>query len=119
LGIDHQLQGDGVVLLVHQAPGHVTTEAVAGVVARRLGQRQLLRLSFELIATIPDSVRPRQKLLPAAAAGGLVCRKAVNDVPAADLQTSQGGTQLSDHRCTVLGADLVLAAGREDHDIAL
>ena len=60
------------------------------------GQRQLLLLSVELIAAVLDWIGPWQELLATAPAGGPVRCEAVHDVTAADLQATQGGTQLSD-----------------------
>ena len=111
LWVDHVLHHDAIRLTFADGPGRPAHEAVDRVRELRLGERQLVALPVELVASVLQPVRPGDEQLPATRLRLLVRAVAVEDLLTGDRIGAQSAAHLDDHRALVAERDLDLLTG--------
>ncbi len=105
------LHHDAMRMTFADGPGRPSHETVDRVRELRLGERQLVALPVELVASVLEPVRPGDEQLAATRLRLLVQAVAVEELLIGDRIDAQSTAHLDDHRALVAERDLDLLTG--------
>ena len=88
--------GHRIRLVVDQDPGDIAREPVTGIVSGRFSQRKLLGGSVEGVATVANSIRPRDQILSPPAADLVLHAEAADHIATVDGEAAQRRAYLGD-----------------------
>src|ERR1051326_260062 len=105
--------GHAVLRALLHGPVGPSHQAVDGIVHRRLGKRELIRLSLEGVFPIGDAIGPGDEELPSSVVAHLVSREAIEPFEWAVREGPQAAPDFHDHGPPRSMSDLDLFTGRK------